>query len=401
MVKKRGFVLIGSIFLVLFLGIFLSLALMRSQMQVRLIDTRKASLYAFNAAEAGLNSSLTMLRSDASWAAGYTDEPFMWDNAGTSEQVGFYTVSIVVDSLNPSVRWILSTGKDINKSVTRVLRAKVVVLNPGSFFASSMSGITIGSGATIEGDLYARDIVFDVNEELTDPALRRITVNASVEYTRSLVGANNPDVVFNDGQPVKTDPITFTGLDLTRYEQLAALNGRVVNGDFSYSGELTKLNLAAPNGLVYVNGDAHISGSIIDSLHIVATGNIYIDNNIVAQSSGGVTPQLGLSAGNDVIIPASAPTNLSVEAFIFADGGVFKAEEAATQKGTLNFNGSISVRGRDNADSAINLNAYGNRVYHYNSDLMNMQIPFMNYFVNLIDWKEVKSTDPFPPAQSQ
>ena len=390
--KNRGFALIASIFLVLFLGIFLSLALFRSNMQLRLIDTRQVSLHAFYAAEAGINDALTRLRSDPSWAPGPGDNntQFFWAPPGqTPEQVGFYTVRVEVDHVD-SGRWILSTGQDINKTITRVLRVKAAVLNPGSFFTSSMSGITIGSGAIIDGDLYARDVIFNVDKSRPE-AERQITVDANVSYTRSLIGYPDPDedVSFGAGySPAPVAPITFTGLDLNSYKGLIDKGiGKSVD-----PGSL--IDLKDEQGLIYVDGDVNVKGVINYPVHIVAKGNIYIVDNIETGPSGA---QLGLSAGNDVIIAAGAPESLQIDAFVFADGGVFRADLGTSPKNTLHFNGAISVRGRENVSSAINLNAYGSGEYHYNRAFLNMQIPYMTYFVNVVEWKETNTRDFFPP----
>ena len=59
---RKSFVLIASVFLALFLGIILSVSYLRSNIQLRAVDTRIASLYAFYASEAGLENSIFELR---------------------------------------------------------------------------------------------------------------------------------------------------------------------------------------------------------------------------------------------------------------------------------------------------------------------------------------------------
>ncbi|MEK7224186.1 MAG: hypothetical protein AAB221_00700, partial [Bacteroidota bacterium] len=56
--NKKGFILLASIFLVLFLGIFLGISLMRADLQLRSMEYRRASLYAFYAAEAGIDEAV-------------------------------------------------------------------------------------------------------------------------------------------------------------------------------------------------------------------------------------------------------------------------------------------------------------------------------------------------------
>ncbi|MBP7217246.1 MAG: hypothetical protein KBA46_08205 [Candidatus Omnitrophica bacterium] len=389
--NKKGFILLAAVFLVLFLGIFLSLALFRADLQMALMNTRQASSQAFYAAEAGVNRAINELRSDAHWpntpdGIGFANVKLdVTRNSMTPEDIGFFSVRVT--DPQDGTRWIFSTGQDIKREVTRVLNVTIAMINPGNFFISSLSNLTIGSGATINGDLYSRDVIFDVNQFLPE-SQRKITVNANVSYTRSVIGVDNPDVLLQN-EPIKTNPITYTGLDSNRYESLARSNGRFIEGNFNYAGDLSKEALQANNGVVYATGDIHISGDILESVHIVAKGNIYIDGQLVARPTGDEVPQLGLSAGNDVIIPSSAPNDLTIEAFVFADGGVLKAEHAAAQKGTLTIKGSISVRGNETVNTAVNLNAYGNRIYDFNSAFANnMQIPFMHSFVSILNWQE-------------
>jgi len=220
-------------------------------------------------------------------------------------------------------------------------------------------------------------------------AARQIAVDADVSYSRSFIGYPDPDgdVIFLNGHspPVApVVPITFTGLDLNRYAGLP--------GTFLPGGSI--VDLTGKEGLIYVDGDAHVQGWIDHHVHIVAKGNIYIEGDIKTRASGA---QLGLSAANDVIIAAGAPPILQIDAFVLADGGVFRADLGENPKTNLEFNGAISVRGRENASSAISLNAYGARELNYNAGLLDMQIPYMTYFVNVVEWQETNARDLFPP----
>lgn len=397
---KRGFVLIASIFLVLFLGIFLSISLLRSNLQLRAIDLRRDSLSAFYAAEAGIDDAIKQLRQDITWNAGFTDKSLVWKEGQPGQEiVGTYSVQVTDGGLlgNLPTLWLDSQGQDTQGRVTRSIQARVAIENPASFFTSTISDLRLGSGATIGGNLLARDVIFEVNKSL--PAAQRIiTVNGDVEYIRNIAGYPDADgdVIIN-GSVTQRAPLTFVGVDLEKYRDLAdpgrgkGGNGRYETGNLTISGTIDWVSLGTANGIVFAEGDIYISGTVAESIHIISAGNIYINGDIDCPAVGGTEPQIGLSAAQDVIIPLSAPPTLSIDAFIIADAGVFEAEGAAASKTQLNFEGVITVRGKDTERTGINLNAYTIRNYTYDSALnTSPTIPYTSYLVNLISWQEIK-----------
>jgi len=391
---KKSFVLIASVFLALFLGIILSVSYLRSNIQLKAVDTRIASLYAFYAAEAGIENSISELRKNEKWRTGFSNIALVWSDGTTTETVGHYTSNVAdgpVSGSWPTV-WIRSQGmytnpRDPSQNISRVILAQVAIENPASFFISTLSDITARSGANFTGDILARDVYFK-------PTTGNIKVTGDVNYIRNIDGESDPKVTIT-GDVNNVPPITFSSVDKQYYSDVASTGGRKIDGNFSYSGDIDRSDLSSSNGVIYVDGDVHISGNTTESMHIVASGNIYIEGDITCNS--GV--QLGLSAAGDVIIPDSAPNNLTINAFIRADGGVLEAKGNPGDKDTLNFTGAIAVRGKDSASSAVNLNAYSSRVYNYDDTLStNLTIPYLTYIANIIDWKEIKPTDPFPPS---
>lgn len=407
--------------MVLFLGIFLSISLMRSNLQLRAIDLRRASLYAFYAAEAGIDNAIVELRKDPKWqvrwppdtngiSVMFTDEPLYWHlGQPGQEQIGAYTVRITdggeVSGI-PTV-WIESVGYDIDRKITpgRRIFAKAFIQNPATFFALTVGDLVFQSGSvsgtsTNPVNILARDMIFEVDYSLPEYE-RDITVYGDLEYIRSILGQTDPYVTIT-GTITQRAPITFVGVDLEYYRKLAnpaeGGNGRYEEGDFTYSGTIDKTSLSAPNGLVYVKGDLYISGDVTESMHFVVEGNIYIEDSIICNEVDGVEPQIGLSASANVIIPASAPSDIEIDAMITADGGRFYTEDAMGIKTALNFEGVIVARGQE-GQSAIDLLEYYTRNYLYDSALRdNPTIPFIRYLVNLMYWKEVSSKDSFPPT---
>lgn len=409
----------------MFLGIFFSISLYRSHLQLRSIDSKRASLYAFYAAEAGIDNAVFELRSDLNWPLvppdptgrriGFTNQPLIWQEGTPQQQtVGIYSVSVTPGAVfnNIPTVWVESTGQNLEgpPTVTRRIRARVAVQNPANFFTSTVGGLVFASGAVVgtpanPANILARDIRFNVNSAIPvgDPH-RRITVNGDVEYIRNLSGYPDPDgdVIIN-GEVRKRAPITFVGVDLIRFRTLAQNGGRYVSAndpptDFVISGNIDWGNLATGNGIVFVEGNVRIQGNVAQSIHIIAAGNIYIDGDIACVPASGIQPQIGLSAAGDVVIPASGPNNMNIDAMVIADGGLFEAEYAGLPKGQLNFEGVIAVRGGA-TDTGVSLNVFNARNLVYDAALNNSPtIPFMSSLVNIIQWQDI---DQPPPLMEQ
>jgi len=389
---KKSFILLASVFLMIFLGIFIGISLLRSQMQMRLVQDRINFLYAFYAAETGLELSLAELRRDIGWRAGFTNQSLTSSQGNT---LGYYDVAVGdvdgdgVDDSYTQGSWIIvpliGTGRNANRRITRQISAEAITQSPTFFFIFTLGDLRIGKGADIGSSVLARDIGFE-------PGQGTITVNGDVIYLRNLTGYDpqNPQATPNitiQGDVYKGQPITFVGVDLQRYKTLAQSGGRYIQGDFTITGDISLQNLGTSNGLVYVEGDVYIEGDVKGSTLIVASGNIIITGNIEYKNSG---IQIGLFAGNDVIIANQAPDSLTVEGFLLADGGTVKAEGRKGSKDTLDFHGAISVRGREGERTVIDLNAYRHRNYTYDQRLYNNpQIPFMAYIADLRRWQEI------------
>ncbi len=410
---NNGFVLIASILLVLFLGILLGTAISRSDMQLKESLARLSSQKAFYAAETGLQKAIYGIRRNPQWRPGQAgqpaiiDEPLRVGNDDVSEILGYYSIEIQdapVYQTFDSV-WVKTIGKDPGapaSQITRSVLARVIIENPAAFFVSTMGDLHINSGSTFDSDVLGKDIFFDVNDALNPPNLRWITVNGDIFYLSNVYGADDPYVNIT-GESINSPLITFAGVDIDRYRTIAQDNGRYEAGDFSWNDDINIAGVGSANGLVFAEGDIHISGEIQDSMLFVAGGNVYINGDIVSSDPNPATaPQLGLLAKKDVLIPASAPADINIEAFIMADGdtgslgGVFLAEGPKNTKNIINFNGAMALRGQ-NVRTAADLNVYQIRNYTYNLQLrQNRKIPFLPFIANIVYWEEINPQEPIP-----
>lgn len=84
------------------------------------------------------------------------------------------------------------------------------------------------------------------------------------------------------------------------------------------------------NGIIFVQGDVHLSGTIQGVGAIVATGDIYISGHLEYQSSGSA---LSLIAGGDVHISGSS---ITVDGIIYAPNG-----EIEVSGSSATFNGAL------------------------------------------------------------
>lgn len=419
---KKSIILLASVFLALFLGILLSVSFLRSYVHLNAVELRRASSYAFYAAEAAIDRAVDELRRNMDWQAGFGDgdSPIALVTQGaTPETVGFYWIDADgVDDIsgngdddiqgggllvNRTTVWIRAHGQaprlahhqSGSQRISRVIFARVAVENPAVFFTSTLNDLTIASGIDIDGDVFARDIVFEVNESLPSP-FKEIEVDGDVLYIRDIEGETNPSVTIA-GNTIHADPITFASVDSDRYRDLAKEDGKYINGDFTFSGTIDKANLGANNGLIYAEGNIYIAGDVTESMHIVAGGNIYITGDVTCQGDA----QIGLSAKNDVIIDKNASDTLTIDAFIHVEGSVFKAEGDKYSKDILNFEGAISVKGKEGEKTAVDLLVYTSRNYVYDQGLVNnLSIPFMSFIANIVEWREVplSEADNFPPS---
>ncbi|MBL8012396.1 MAG: hypothetical protein JNN05_00975, partial [Candidatus Omnitrophica bacterium] len=292
---------------------------------------------------------------------------------------------------------VRSDGLDSSGNTPRSILARVVLISPTNFLAFTLGTLVVRSGADYDNDIFARDVNFIVDNSLPSGPARNISVNGAVNYLRSVSGNTAPEVTITKG--VKASPaVTFTGVDLNRYRSLTTPGANQHSSNYTVvGGVINRNNQNAANGVVFVDGDLHLSGTYHEDMVFVASGNIYLEGSLRASSSGSTKPQLGLFSAGDVIIPAGAPNNINIEAFIIADGGVFKAERGAVSKNNLNFTGSISVRGREGS-LGIDLNTYASRSYAYNPNFTASTIPFLPSIADVVSWSEINPNDPFPPS---
>jgi len=401
----------AGVFIALLIGILLSAAYFTTDVHIQSSMERESAQQAFYAAETGLEMAVFELRRNNKWTPPAGQVTIT--HGGAAASTGFYTLRVAPAPAMPAFPtfpsvWVRSDGQDPNKEITRTILARLLLFNPADFFVSSLADFRLGSGSWYHGDLLGRDIYFEVNDSLpdTDPD-KKIVVDGNVYYFRNVYGDGDPNVQFLKDTPQPFASITFPGIDASRYRDLAQSGGLYVVGDYNAPLNITRASVGTGNGVVFAEGNIHISGQYDESLLFVAGGDIYLTGDLIASPLMVPKPQLGLFAKQDVIIPSASPSSMTVEAFVVADGGgasygQLDAQGTKYSKDTFNFNGAMSLRGLQDDGSvprtAVDLNVYQNRNYQYNPQLTAAcTIPFISFVANVINWEEINPNDVWPP----
>lgn len=401
--NKKGYALLVGILISLFFGIFIGVSFIRSSsLGMRGVVSRKAQ-DALYIAETGLQRVVANLREDMAWPGLNAFEPLQ---ASTSGPIyGYYRPVVDHSGMVVEDSWSLIpvtvTGQDAAQTATCEIQAKIRARSIGSFFIVSASDLTIESGAEIGADILGRSLKF-----ATLQTGQNITIQGTASYVHQIAGYDpeNPDAtpgITIGGEAKKISRIAFPSIDPVRYEGLAAEGGYVHNGDLSINGaSLSRQynfgnNQTASNGIIYVKGNVYINATILESLAIVATGNIYINGDIEYDTQNPQSNiQLGLFSQNNIILqgPSQDGGTRRVEALLFAEKRI-KSEKNGNNA-TLQFNGSIAARGDfSTVQSAIDLStAFASRAYTYDTRLSNpftCNIPAMSYIADIVDWSVV------------
>lgn len=411
------------------LSAFLGAAMMRSELQQKVVMQRMGVQEAFYAAEAGVERAIFELRRNPNWSPGVDGQPPVNDarlNSVTDDDnttIGYYSLTVadgdVLGGWNTT--WIRSVGRSVDASfpmrdAVRVIFARVIIENPARFLVSTLGRLDIQSGADLESDILAENVNFLVNYSYPE-GQRGIMIDGDVFYIDGITDDDDPFVTIT-GDVQESDSITFPGVDVDRYREIATNlleSDESIMSDGDLDVDLSNLQdlVADPPDnfeplIIFAEGDIHISGDYGHSLLVVSGGDTYLEGDIRVDPLGSfvTTPQIGIFSNEELIIPETVVTsagNLTVEGFVMADGdnsdGRLYGQGANDSLETLTFNGAMALK-NNSADTAVDLKLFKTRNYQYNADLVdNRSIPFSPFIVNLLRWLEVAEGEDFPPEQ--
>lgn len=285
-------------------------------------------------------------------------------NSWKSLGEGSYYVTIDPDDSNPGAytkRFTITSIGRITDPVT-VKKTVIVELSKESFakyayftnYEEMEGGTNIWfiSGEVIEGPLHSND---QINIYGSPTFMGLVTSTAeSFNYW----GYCNPD--FQQGYQLGVEEINFDKFkDMTALENLAQSGGLKLDsdskvqlnsdgtltywkedgGDWSNPDEMvwddtTTVDLPS-NGVLYIEGDALVSGTLSGELTLAVENDIYILEDILYSThptDPACSDMLGLVAGEDVVVAKDSPPgdNLEIDATIMAFDGSFEVMNYAS-----------------------------------------------------------------------
>lgn len=308
-------------------------------------------------------------------------------------------------SARPTVR-ITATGRVTGDDGTaKAIEALVRPASIADFQMIANRDISFGATATTYGKIYA-----GIDENGVAHSVRHDgTVRADIYAERSVTGSPT----YRDGaraydrttiRRVIRNPVnfnTFTGslVDVQR----AATGAGIVLDDAAYdawrltftaagtvniqgcnrarSGRSTyELGAQTPtcgtvtsrpvpgNGAIYVKQSAIVLGTVHGRATVASAGDVIVGGNLAYDRAG--TDVVGLVAGNDVLVPAWAPTTLSWSAASIAITGQWHSYLTSGSGGTMTFNGSAAT------NLGGFMSQYAVRNYVYDRNLLFLQPPY-------------------------
>lgn len=390
---KRGVILAWCVFLVIIMASFIAAGFMASLNQIRLRERLEAEMYANYALESGVNRVLFELSRDANWG-GNTPNTLVVNNFPVYTQnnailLGDYSITFLNQTStglwNTRTYRIDAISQHGLIQVRKATQIEVNVVAPSKFSFFVLSSLNIGTGVNIEtndGNILAKDIKF------LNTGGGTIYINGTVNYLGSTYNYDPSFVTITGGVPQKTQPVTFSGVDIEYYKSLAQNGGLYIKGNQNIdSSDIKKDNVlgnSTSNGVVFVDGNLDIKGQIKETIIFVSNGTISFSGNVECHEGA----QVGFFAKGNVTIPTSAPQDIKIDGLIISNG-VFKAEGDKGSKNKLEFTGGIVVKGTESG-TAIDLNVYKERSYTYDANFQaNPQIPYLLNVVSLIKREDV------------
>ncbi|KPK38866.1 MAG: hypothetical protein AMJ78_09355 [Omnitrophica WOR_2 bacterium SM23_29] len=363
---RKGFMLIASYFVIAVLLILVAAYVARSVSEWRAAESDKNSVAAFYAAESGIDYALNWLRSQGSPPAGTV--PFDLP-AGPSIETGTYNV--IIDPYNDNPTTYLKKYKIISLGQSGNSRRQLEYVVQVDSFARYV-WLTDTETFRWYGDRYA--VYFVTGDLLTGPTHTNGHYNISGDPVfNDLVTSVDNYINYLHGGPPDDNPTFAEGVQLgaeplplpskaVDLRTAAVQEGMHITGPativFQANGTMNVTcphenwdneNMPMPaNGALFVTGgDLTISGTVNGRISVGTNRNVIISDNLLYNTDPRTNPEstdmLGIIAERDVIIPQTAPYDLTILASIMAMDDSLYVENWSSPpaKGTLTVYGGI------------------------------------------------------------
>lgn len=319
---------------------------------------------AHNIAVSGANMAANEVFFDKMWNAGYNDIDFCGG-----------TLDVDVENFDVNKIKITSTGEynNITKSVKIILQpssfakfAYYMNIFPGNMFF--YSGDTITGPFHTQGKLNVRGRPIFKGKTSAKNGLKEIANNPPTNPGFFGGFESGVDIPLNwDTNPIKaaaqSNGHVFKSSVGHKVDVKMTFNANAtltfsmsINGGAWSSDTTVLLSTFAPNGVLFVDkGNIYIKGTVDGNYTVVAdqssgtaTGNVYIDDDIVYESNPLSNPQsddmLGIVCSNNVLISDNLAnrSNVNIHASLFAyKGGLGLVNENMPYSGTLSVLGGV------------------------------------------------------------
>lgn len=408
MKREKGFALIFVFVIVSLITLAAVAFAVIAMNEILLAKTTADGIRAHYLAEAGLAKKFMELRSGDT--GNITNETFTFATGDT----GTFSVTVTLLSPTPFASYQLEATGRYKNAMRRL-----------AFTARQMSFARYAYFSNNENDLYwhrRRPIWFVTGDNITGPLHTNSSLNisgdptfdgpvstagSSINYYHGGPPEDNPDFrqSLTLGVPTVSFPIATSEIvtNLKTNAQDTAAGGVYLSGTSSIvllpDGTMSVTNstnnwvnhsmpIPTNNALFVQGGDANVSGILQGQLTIGASGNVVVTNNITYNTDPRIDPastdMLGLVSQNNVVVSASAPYDLEIDAYVVALKDASGAHDHSFTvenywdelKGTLTLYGGVTqdVRGPVGTfDPAEDERVSGyQKDYHYDERLQNM-----------------------------
>ncbi len=424
--NEKGLSLVTTIIIVSLLTtlciVTLSMDISTNKISANHIDSAQA----FWLAESGLEKGIYWLRNQSVPPAGTS--PFtQFDHMSLGG--GTYTVTIDPDDGNTSTYlkryYIYSTG-----AIASISRKLEVLVSMNTFnrfgYATGDEGagtIWFTTGDQISGPMHSNDVI----------AIRgaptftgRVTSSAS-----SFLEGTGYDPIFTEGYQLNAPLIVFPDQSViaNNYSSMNedpipliidAEEGRDASVEFNSNGTITynvwhwdgtdkvydiqnaTESIADLNGIIWVDGNVEVKGTLSGQISLVATNGISITDDIKYLESGvngrpnqGCTDYLGLISMTDVVVADVAENHddVIISAAVLALDESFTVEnyQSGSYRGYIHLWGSLSqlMRGPVGTFGEYGMTGY-NKDYNYDDRFLNISPPYFptTGSYEITSWKE-------------
>jgi hypothetical protein len=357
--NRHGFALLAVLLIMAVISSFLAMLMYSSSQQAYTATRLTRKIKAQIMAEAGCEYGYAILSTD--WDARHTPSSFDAPDhcVLTVETVGELAAIVTATGSCGSVTSVSAIGVQKRPEGGGVLDEesfRYAVLCGGTFdFGGNLS--MAGSGAALfhsNGRMFARGTVL-ADVDLQSATQIRISNDVTIDGNVTAPAVRyRPSKVDLGGTVTRTAvaPVSIPDIDLTPYYNWALEHGEVYQGlNISSSDTLI------PNGgIIWVEGDVHISSDAKIFASIIATGDIHITSRMymVPTFSPPANPEglFFISPTRDSFSLASRDGDIRISSFctlwgglIYAKTGDLKITAQTSIRGQVIVNGDIAVTG--------------------------------------------------------